>query len=242
MEWIATRRRSAPTAGPEAGQELSSTTRAALPPRFEAVGEALASGSDSVAACEHIGGMLARDGVAMGEALEDLARTWELVRGGIPAYAETRALATAWGEATLGYLHAVSCEDPLTGLASLAHLRACVADVHRAGPAHDTHALVVVSTIASGTDRLGGPLAQAMEDAKLGATVRGVFAGRETIGHIGPGRLVVLADRDDRLARRVDLLVRLLGPRTATGPRVWIEGLPDTDAAAAALLDELARP
>jgi hypothetical protein len=242
VDWIASRRRSTATAGPEAGQELSSRMRAALPPRFEAVGEALASGSDSVVACEVIGGILARDGVSVGEALEDLARTWGMVRGGAPTYAATRALTVAWGEATLGYLHGVSCEDPLTGLASLAHLRACVGDVQRAGQASRTHALVVVvcgPPVAAA--QLGEPLARAMEDAQLGATVRGVFAGRETIGHVAPGRLVVLAERDDRLARRVDLLVRLLDGGPPAGPRVWIEGLPDNVPAAAALLDELAR-
>src|SRR4051812_42996711 len=52
VEWIATRRRSTTPADSEAGQDLSSRTRAALPPRFEAVGEALTSGSElaSVAA------------------------------------------------------------------------------------------------------------------------------------------------------------------------------------------------
>ena len=53
--------------------------------------------------------------------------------------------------------------------------------------------------------------------------------------------MVVLADRDERLVRRVDLLMRMLESGTPPGPRVWIEGLPDSDAATAALLDELTR-
>jgi hypothetical protein len=80
-----------------------------------------------------------------------------------------------------------------------------------------------------------------MEDAQLGAVVRGVFPGGETIGQVAPGRLVVLAERDERLARRVDLLRRMLEVGVATRPRVWIEGLPDGDAAAGWLLDELPR-
>lgn len=242
MEWSATRRRSTTTDDPGAGRELSSELRAALPPRFEAVGEALASGSGSVPACEVVGGVLARDGLSLAEALDDLATTWRLVRGADPAHAELRALAVAWSDATLGYVHGLSCADPLTGLASLAHLRTCISDVHRAGPAESTHALViVVAETAQDADQLGEPLARAMEDAQLGATVRGVFPGRETIGHVAPGRLVVLAERDDRLVRRVDLLLRMLAGRSAPRPRVWIEGLPDTDAAAASLLDELTR-
>jgi len=242
VDWNATRRRSTTTGGPEAGRELTSELRAALPPRFEAVGEALASGSGSVAVCEVLGVVLARDGRSLAEALDDLATTWRLVLGAEPAHAEVRALAVAWSDATLGYVHGLSCADPLTGLASLAHLRTCIGDVHRAGPAATTHALVVVvAETAQDVDQLGEPLARAMEDAQLGATVRGVFPGRETIGHVAPGRLVVLAERDDRLVRRVDLLVRMLDGGSAARPRVWIEGLPDSDTAAVALLDELTR-
>ena len=243
MDWIATRRRHAPTTDrPTPGQDLPGRTRAALPPRFEAVGEALASGSGSVVACEVLGGILVRDGVSLAEALDGLARTWELVRGGEPGFPETRALSVAWGEATLGYLHGVSCADPLTGLASLAHLRACIADLGRGGSAHETHALVVVAAgAAHGADQLGEPLARAMGDARLGSVLRDVFAGRETIGHLAPGRLAALVERDERLGRRVDLVLRLLGAGDELRPRVWIEGLPDGDAAVAALLDELAR-
>lgn len=242
MDGMATRRRSSTTADPGPGRELTDELRVALPPRFEAVGEALASGSGSVVACEVLGGTLARDGVSLPEALDGLARTWELVRGEAPAYAAARALAAAWGEATLGYLHAVSCEDPLTGLASLAHLRTVVTDLRRGGPAHQTHALVVVAT-GAGPDsaRLGEPLARAMADAQLGATVRGVFPGSETIGHIAPGRLVVLALRDELLLRRFDLLLRMIDAGDPPRPRAWIEGLPADDEAVAALLDELAR-
>ena len=242
MDWNATRKRSTTTGDPEAGRELSSELRAALPPRFEAVGEVLASGSGSVVACEVLGGVLARDGVSLAEALDDLAATWRLVRGSEPGHAEVRALAVAWSDATLGYLHNLSCTDPLTGLASLAHLRTCVADLFRAGPVGETHALVVVAVDAArDVEQLGEPLARAMEDAQLGATVRGVFAGAETIGHIAPGRLVVLVERDEHLLRRVDLLMRMLEGGEPPQPRVWIEGLPDSDTSAAVLLDELTR-
>ena len=242
MDWNATRKRSTTTGDPEAGRELSLELRAALPPRFEAVGEVLASGSGSVVACEVLGGVLARDGVSLAEALDDLATTWRLVRGSEPGYAEVRAIAVAWSDATLGYVHNLSCTDPLTGLASLAHVRTCIGDLFRAGPAHETHALVVVAVdVARDAEQLGEPLARAMEDAQVGATVRGVFPGRETIGHIAPGRLVVLADRDVLLLRRVELLMRMLEGGEPPRPRVWIEGLPDSDRATAALLDELTR-
>ena len=133
-----------------------------------------------------------------------------------PAHAELRALAVAWSDATLGYVHGLSCADPLTGLASLAHLRTCIGDRYRAGAGRrDPRTGRRGRRRARDAEQLGDPLARAMEDAQLGATVRGVFPGRETIGHIAPGRLVVLADRDERLGRRVDLLLRMLESGTA---------------------------
>ena len=72
MDWSARRRRDSTTGDPGAGRELSPGQVAALPPRFEAVGDALASGSGSVVACEVLGTRLARDGVSLAEALDDL--------------------------------------------------------------------------------------------------------------------------------------------------------------------------
>jgi hypothetical protein len=220
---------------------------AALPPRFAAVGEALASGSGTSAACEVAGATLAREGTSLGEALDALAETARLVTGTEPGHAETRALAVAWSEAMLGYLNDLSCEDPLTGLATLAHLRSRVRDVYRGAPvsgtpAGDSHALVVVAAPpapeAAGRD---DALARAMQDARLGESARTVFSGPETIGHVAPGRVVVLAGRDERLGRRVGLLRRLLDGGTVRHTRVWIEGLPTSDDAAGRLLDELTR-
>jgi hypothetical protein len=65
-----------------------------------------------------------------------------------------------------------------------------------------------------------------------------VFAGTETIGAIGLRRVIVVADRDESLPQRVTLL-RTMTERDRA--RVWIEGLPGSDEAAGALLDELAR-
>ena len=77
--------------------------------------------------------------------------------------------------------------------------------------------------------------------ARLGEAARTVFSGGETVGRLNSHRIVVVAARDDRLARRVTLLRTLVGS-VGPGARVWIEGLPSTDDAVASLLDELARP
>ena len=80
-----------------------------------------------------------------------------------------------------------------------------------------------------------------MRVAQLGATIRTVFAGRETIGQVARGRVVVLSRARRRIDGRVGLLRRMLDGVADPQTRVWIEGLPETDEAAAALLDELAR-
>lgn len=224
------------TDDPEAERDLSSVQRAALPPRFEAVGEALASGSGTIVACEVIGGDLARDGRTLAESLDALAVTSRLVLGTEPGFAETRALATAWSDTMLGYLNDLSCDDPLTGLATRHHLRSRISEVYRAGVQED-HTLVVVAAPPWPDD----VLTSAMHDAQIGDTARTVFPGAETIGHVGPGRLVVLADRDERIGRRVGLLRRMLDGGSPPRIRVWIEGLPAADESAGQLLDELTR-
>ena len=248
MGRFTTRRRRATTGDPETREELSSGLRAALPPRFEAVGEALVSGSGTVAACEVAGALLARDGLSLDEALDGLAATARRVSGTEPGFADTRALSVAWSDAVLGYLHGLSCDDPLTGLSSLAHLRSRVTDAYRGerrtgAPVSESHALVVVAVppspdAASGRDDV---LTRAMRTAQLGDTARTVFAGPETIGHVAPGRVVVLTGRDERIGRRVGLLRRMLDGGAVPHARVWIEGLPDSDEAAGRLLDELTR-
>ncbi|MCW2822261.1 MAG: hypothetical protein JWR64_2056, partial [Marmoricola sp.] len=120
-----------------------------LSTRFEAVRERLAAGSDASAACATVGREMARDGADLGEALDGLKATYARVLGGEPDFRAVRALGVAWSEETLGYLHQLSCENPLTGLASLPHLRARLTEVYRGAEQAETsvatsHALVVL--------------------------------------------------------------------------------------------------
>ncbi|WP_157551163.1 hypothetical protein [Nocardioides jensenii] len=234
------------TAGPEAKGPLDDGVRLGLPPQFEAVGEALASGSGSAQACEVAGRMLARDGASLDEALDRLGRTSIAVTGEEPCFDDVRALSMAWSESTLAYLHQLSCEDPLTGLASLAHIRSRLSELYRgqlgrgAAGLDETHALVVMQLPEGGSGSDADQFTGAMRLSRLGETARTVFNGTETIGRSGTNRVVVIVERDARLGRRVALVRTLLG--TADHPtRIWIEGLPSTDDAAASLLDELCR-
>jgi hypothetical protein len=219
------------------------------PTRFEAVADLLTSGRDVTVACSEVGRELARDGADLGEALSGLKATWAAVVGGDPDFAAVRALSVAWGEETLGYVHQLSCEDPLTGLATRGHLRARLGEVYRAAEqrgssASSTHALVVLDLplLAAGGPAQD-PFSSALWLVKLAETVRLVFSGEEVIAQASRTRLVTLAERGDLLARRVGLLrdlVNDLGPDMGRA-RTWIEGLPSTIDGAAWLLDEVAR-
>jgi hypothetical protein len=231
---------------------LVESAQQVLPARFEAVGERLSAGYDVRGACVEVGRMMARDGADLGEALDGLRTTYARVLGGEPDFRALRALCQAWSEETLGYLHQISCENPLTGLASLAHLRARVSEVYRDAeqggvPAGASHALVVVDVSLLGgpppVSPLLDPFAAALWTVRLAEQARLAFPGGETIGQVSPRRLVVLAPRSDLLARRTGMLrdlVEDLGPDGGRA-RVWTEGLPSSDHAAGSLIDELAR-
>lgn len=232
------------------GQEMPERLR--FPARFEAVGEALVAGSRVHAACAVVGRELARDGVDLGEALDSLRSTFAQALGSEPDFASTEAMSVAWSDETLGYLHQVSCENPLTGLATLAHLRARLAELQRGAeqsgtPAAEGHALVVLDLPALewARDPAQGErqISRALAMARIADRARLVFPGEESIGEATPSRLLVLAPRTDDLGLRVVVLRDLIADTASPGGavRVWIEGLPSSHAATAALLDELAR-
>ncbi|MCZ4500139.1 MAG: hypothetical protein JWQ74_2694 [Marmoricola sp.] len=241
-------RKSAGTTGGKS-QELSERLRQKLPARFEAVGEALAAGSEVHPACAVVGRDLARDGVDLSEALHGLRSTFALVVGREPDFESARAIGIAWSDETLGYLHEVSCENPLTGLATLAHVRGRLAEIQRGaesrGTSHEaSHALVVVDVpLLAGADGRNARLGGALVMARVASQVRLVFEGEESIGEASPSRLLVLAERTEGLGTRVGTLRELLAEVTPPDNivRVWIEGLPASASATSTLLDELAR-
>lgn len=231
------------------GHDLPEAVRQALPMRFEAVGEALASDADTVAACNVVGRDVARDGAALGEALDGLRVTYALVKGTAPDFRSAEALCVAWSEATLEYLHQLSCEDPLTGLASLAHVRTRLAELYRSGEQVDismqgSHALVIVEICFA---RLAGvsehTFTRARRLVRITEAVRSVFSGGETIGRLGLDRVVAVVPRDLDLGTSVAVLRNFLGGLDigSADVRVWIEGLPASTESAARLLDDLAR-
>jgi GGDEF domain-containing protein len=230
-------------------RELPESVRQILPMRFEAVAEALVSDANVIAACSVVGRDVARDGAALGEALSGLRATYQLVLAAPPAFDAAEALAVAWSEATLEYLHDLSCEDPLTGLASLAHVRTRLAEIYRDAELTDLrvqagHALVIVELSfrelhASGDQHF----TRALRLVQVTEAMRSVYSGGQTIGRLGLDRAVAVVPRTVDLGASVALLRDFLSELDlgSTDVRVWIEGLPCTADSASRLLDDLAR-
>ena len=228
--------------------ELPDDVRRALPSRFEAVAEALVSGADVGAVCTVVGRDVARDGAALGEALSGLRATYHLVRGATPAFDAAEALSVAWSEATLEYLHDLSCEDPLTGRASLAPGRPRLAEIYRESELTDlgvarSHALVVVELRFGAAMVLPGhQFTRALRLVQVTEALRSVFSGGETLGRLGLDRAVAVVRRTEDLGVSVGLLRDFLADLDlgSADVRVWIEGLPGAADSATRLLGELA--
>lgn len=233
-----------PTPGPE--RQLTEWERQMLPGGYEAVAEALVSGKSPLAACAVTGRTLAWDGASLGEALAGLRATYTALGGAVPDFAAVEALSVAWSEATLEFLLDVSCEDPLTGLASLPHLRTRLAEVYREGERSGrslrvTHALVVVDVGGSvGGDAPTDSFARALRLAAVADALRTVFSGEETIARVGGRRVVALVRRTPELGETIALVRGMFADLELGDSRIWVEGLPAQVDLGVRLLAELA--
>lgn len=207
--------------------------------------EALDSGHADIASVAHVvGASAANFGSPLQEVLDQLERAYARI-GAEPAYDVVKALAVSWSEAALSHHYQVSCEDPLTALSTLAHLRSRLGDLYRGAErdglaAGDSHAVVVVELAASeSANLLDGSLAM----LEVSDTMRTVYSGDETIAQLGPRRAAALVARN-RTDRSTLELLRILIRRqssAAAEPRLWIESLPRNAAGIGWLLAELAR-
>jgi hypothetical protein len=235
----------------------------------DAVCEAVAERGDLLGGVARLGRARADTGVGLGEALDDVAALYGVLNQKAAPAPVVRALAEAWAEVGLEPLRVATCEDPLTGLTSAAHLRTRLAEVYREAErggesVHTTHALVVVPTGLDGVARWDGLLRR----LALGECLRSVFSGGETLAGLGSSVVVGLVARTPMLAAMVEALRRRLAEvsvgtavrgeahggtaRGARGtvvrvlgdgepPRVWVEGLPGGLPEAYAVLEDLAR-
>ena len=232
---------------PTPGRRSRAAGRHPVPPAYDAVAEALVAGTSPVAPCAVVGRELASDGVSLGETLSALAATYAAVGAGEPDFAAVEALSVSWSEATLEFLHDVTCEDPLTGLASAPHLRTRLAEIYRGAAetgttVRATHALVVVEVARRHGDEIEAAVfGRALGLAAVADVVRTVFSGDQTVARVGGDRVAVIVRRTEDLGSSVALLrerlERLSLPEAAG---VWIEGLPGQPDLGVRLLAELA--
>jgi hypothetical protein len=220
-----------------------------VPAGFEALSDALDGAGLVSEVVAEIGRRGARDGEPIDDLLARLASTYEAA-GGIlaePPFEVVRALTGAWADASLRYLHAVSCEDPLTGLASLAHVRTRILEIYREAartgiPAPPNFALLVVELKWSGDE--ASPFDRLLRLVDIAEIIRTVYDGEETVGQLSGNRAVALVRRDARIGDSISGLLGLLQEwqeQTTIGTRLWIEGLPASTDSVEVLLDELAR-
>jgi GGDEF domain-containing protein len=238
---------------PETGKGAEAS-RHDVPLGFDAVGEALVSGRCPLAACGFVGRTLAGDGASLGEALAGLRETFQVTRGSAPDFEAVEAFSVAWSDASLEFLQDVSCEDPLTGLATQQHLRSRLAEVYREAERAGTdvrrsHALVLADTSSAARRarqraRGAGPVdlrfARALQLATVAEGMRTVFTGEETVARLGADMVAALVRREPGLGEAVARL-RVVFADLDVPPdtRVWIEGLPGHVEHAAGLLADL---
>jgi hypothetical protein len=224
-----------------------------VPKGFEALADALLVGGDVAGACHEIGRWSAAEGLSLDEVFGGISRTTHVVGRGEPTFEAARSAALAWAEASLRFQHGISCDDPLTGLSSIPHLRSQLAAAYRAAertgaPLGSTHALVVVDIHdQAGEQGQFGPSLRLLE---LAGVMRRVYSGDEVLARLSASRIAALTHRDQRFGEQTMVLTALVEEwaRGRTGgaghemhPRVWVEGLPRRNDAAGVVLDELAR-
>lgn len=190
--------------------------------------QAVRDGRSDVADVAHeVGASAAHLGVPLHEVMDHVERAHG---GREPAFSTARAAALAWAEQALIHRADVSCEDPLTSLATVPHMRARLAEIYRGAERDgdqvtDSKVLVVVELPRSGT---GHELELSLRALDVAEALRAVFAGEETVAHVSSRRFAALVGREhaDPLTLRLVavLLERALGPDVQ--PRLWVEQLP----------------
>ncbi|WP_370618525.1 hypothetical protein [Mumia sp. Pv 4-285] len=209
-----------------------------------ALRDVLRSGEDPEGVAVELGAAAATEGIGWSELLRDVEDVCRSVSGSLPPYEVVRAMSIAWTETAIHDAYETSCEDPLTGLASAAHLRSRLDDAYRLAErsgvsASETAAFVVVEIAAGSGPDVG--LLRSLSMLVLADAMRTCFDGDETIARVGEHRAVALVRRSDAI-RGYRALRDLLERAVDLPPlRVWVEGLPATSDAATRLLGELGR-
>lgn len=222
--------------------------------------EAVLAGVDPDQALVKLGRARAIAGSGLGETLQDVAALHAVLTvpdnhdGMVAADPDAipprllRVTAMAWSDVLVQQLADGEVRDGLTGLSNTAYLRARLREVYREAaaegcPVGARYVLVVIRidmSAATGWSRMAAMVL-------LADVLRTAFDGGQTLATIGPATLVVLTERDGRVAERAANVRWLASGRLGVDPQlsgiavpsVWVEPLPDTHAAACQLIAEL---
>ena len=183
--------------------------------------------SEAVSVAHEVGASAAQTGVPLHEVLDHVERAYA---PDPPDHPVTRAAALAWADVSLVHRADVSCEDPLTSMATASYLRLRLAEIYRGADADDrracdSHVLVVVELPRPGRVNEIELALRALEVAEV---LRSVFTGDETIAQLSTRRFVALTTRDRGDDLTLDLLGLLLDRALddRVQSRLWVERLP----------------
>ncbi|QJW38234.1 hypothetical protein FIC82_004870 [Cellulosimicrobium protaetiae] len=219
-------------------------------PAVDALVEAMCEERDGAPAAERLGRARAEAGVGIGETLDDVACLYG-VHDREPEVRLLRAVAVGWSEGYEATPVTPEVLDPESGLATaqyLVHrLRETYGVARRAGSdATRTHGLLVVDVAL---DDLTG-WQRFARSAAMGRALTQTFGDGHPMASLGSGIFVVLGERgaDEGelrtvLRHNIERTGLTLGVTAILRrpPRVWLEPLPQTHAAAVELLNVLQR-
>ncbi len=215
-------------------------------PAVDAVCDAITSDADVWAAAERLGRTRAAAGVSLAEALADV--------DGLSAVAPSRYTEPLRRAVSLGWADRIttppsSVADPLTGLVTPEYLQIRLGELYRAAEVRGELVSVRSSLVVIRLDLAGrSGWQRTLPMILVGDAMRRVFDAGQSLALLGDAVAVVLADRDEMLARRARLLCSMMTQQIELDPQivvpppsVWIETLPQKYSAAMDLLAELGR-
>lgn len=198
---------------------------------------------DPAVAAHEVGASAAQLGDPLDDVLAVVESAYLQARATDPEYRVVRAAITGWSAQMALYSWEISCEDPLTTLATPAHLRSRIEDAYRVAASRRHAPEVEYALVVLQQTPVPRPLAleTAMDGLRMARILRGVFDADETIAPLAPHRFGVLVHRS-RQDRVADLRARCVADGTvAPVERIWTESLPPRLDDVAWLLSELGR-
>jgi hypothetical protein len=225
-----------------------------LPSHFLPVARALGAGQSAFEIVTGLASDYARDGEGLPRLLNDLHRTYRALGLVGPEAALVRSASEAWAESFMSEFGHVSCEDPLTGLATANHLRLRLAELYRSSEAvgspwspGDGYRLLAVMLTSNSPGWDSPPLDKAfrpgLELAVIGKAMRTVFPRACTVASVSRHTVLGIAHESDCPDSCVQDLTRLVEHHLSSGYRatVRVEPLPGSLSEATRLVDQRSR-